>query len=624
MPLGPFDEYLAHQTSDTFDHVATSDRNFYDRYYFNMHSSSDELFVITGLGQYPNLGVTDAFITVSIGTEQHTVRASRELGSDRMDTSVGPLSVEVLEGLRKLRVRCDAERVGHRGRPHVHRHGRRARRSPARSSAATGACIQDVTRYAQVGVWEGTLTAAGRTFDVTPDRWKGARDRSWGVRPVGEPEHPGHQGRARRAGRLRLPPRLAADAVRRPHAEDPDRPGRRRPPPRRGVDAGLEPRPRPARSRSSAARRSMIEYIPGTREMRGATVTHAPTPTGKPITVRNTPLRTLYLAAGSGYVQRRRRGATASTRVRSKVEGHRARPLRPRGAAQVRASSTRRCAGSSSTTGEVGYGMHENMLMGVYRPTGFETPETVRARLTVIPWPSRGVEALEGHESARPSTASLPRAVIVHRARNVSSPVGTHTPHSASSSSSGSGREVPQLQRLGDRAAADRPRAGGDDLVGEHGADPAGRSRAAPRSRRVNDAVPAISPSRKRSLRVGSHRAARAEDRVERHRPLGDRVVDRLDDEAGVRVVVGRGEQAMGQQLERTGGFVERRPVDAGDRNRVSQGAHRRGQVLDPLAPHHRHRDPLAPSGSPWRETLEDLRASAAWSRRGPIAAPVR
>jgi hypothetical protein len=79
MPLSPFDEYLAHQTPDTFDHVYTSDRNFYDRYYFNMHSSSDELFVIIGLGQYPNLGVTDAFITVSIGQEQHTVRASREL-----------------------------------------------------------------------------------------------------------------------------------------------------------------------------------------------------------------------------------------------------------------------------------------------------------------------------------------------------------------------------------------------------------------------------------------------------------------------------------------------------------------------------------------------------------------
>src|SRR4051794_18778271 len=102
MPLSRFDEFLAHQTSDTFDHVATSDRNFYDRYYFNMHASSDEIFVITGLGQYPNLGVTDAFITVSLGTKQYTVRSSRELGGDRMDTSVGPLSVEVIEGLQKL------------------------------------------------------------------------------------------------------------------------------------------------------------------------------------------------------------------------------------------------------------------------------------------------------------------------------------------------------------------------------------------------------------------------------------------------------------------------------------------------------------------------------------------
>src|SRR6516165_9820831 len=106
MPLGPFDEFLLHQTPDTFDHVSTSDRNFYDRYYFNMHSSSDELFVIIGLGQYPNLGVSDAFITVSIGQEQHTVRASRELGTDRLDASVGPLSIEVVEGLKELRLRC--------------------------------------------------------------------------------------------------------------------------------------------------------------------------------------------------------------------------------------------------------------------------------------------------------------------------------------------------------------------------------------------------------------------------------------------------------------------------------------------------------------------------------------
>ena len=72
----PLDEFPVHQAPLPIAQPATSDRNFYDRYYFNMHSSSDELFTIIGLGQYPNLGVTDAFITVSIGDEQHTVRAA--------------------------------------------------------------------------------------------------------------------------------------------------------------------------------------------------------------------------------------------------------------------------------------------------------------------------------------------------------------------------------------------------------------------------------------------------------------------------------------------------------------------------------------------------------------------
>jgi hypothetical protein len=30
-----------------------------------------------------------------------------------------------------------------------------------------------------------------------------------------------------------------------------------------------------------------------------------------------------------------------------------------------------------TSTGEVGYGMHENMLIGVYRPSGFLTPDAV-------------------------------------------------------------------------------------------------------------------------------------------------------------------------------------------------------------------------------------------------------
>ena len=70
MPLSPMDEFLAHQTCETFDHVFTSDRNFYDRYYFNLHGSNDDLFMVMGMGQYPNLGVQDAFAVVRRGTAQ--------------------------------------------------------------------------------------------------------------------------------------------------------------------------------------------------------------------------------------------------------------------------------------------------------------------------------------------------------------------------------------------------------------------------------------------------------------------------------------------------------------------------------------------------------------------------
>jgi hypothetical protein len=106
------DDFLAHQTPETIDHVYCGDRGFYDRYYFNCHSCSDDIFLITGMGQYPNLGVTDAFVAISHDERHSVVRASRELGSDRLDTKVGPLGVEVLEGLKRLRVWCDPNEWG--------------------------------------------------------------------------------------------------------------------------------------------------------------------------------------------------------------------------------------------------------------------------------------------------------------------------------------------------------------------------------------------------------------------------------------------------------------------------------------------------------------------------------
>ena len=48
------------------------------------------------------------------------------------------------------------------------------------------AAFLDACRLAQLGSWSGWLEVDGERHEVTPDRWWGSRDRSWGIRPVGE------------------------------------------------------------------------------------------------------------------------------------------------------------------------------------------------------------------------------------------------------------------------------------------------------------------------------------------------------------------------------------------------------------------------------------------------------
>ena len=95
--LTPGDDFPIHQVAEPIRHVGTSDRNFYDRYYFNAHNCSGDLFLVLGLGLYPNLGTQDAFAVVRRGEKHRVVRSSRVL-DDRMDLTTGPLRVEVVIG----------------------------------------------------------------------------------------------------------------------------------------------------------------------------------------------------------------------------------------------------------------------------------------------------------------------------------------------------------------------------------------------------------------------------------------------------------------------------------------------------------------------------------------------
>ncbi len=181
--LTPADEYLIHQTPYTFDSVFTSDRNFYDRYFFNGYSRDGSVYFAVAMGCYPNLGVMDAAIAVVHEGKERCVRASRLLGSDRMDTRVGPISVQVVEPYRKLRLKVAKNRWGIQGDLLFE-----ARAVPVEEAhfyrRTANNVAMDYTRMTQHGTWTGKLSLDGRAFDLSTPWWA-TRDHSWGIRTVG-------------------------------------------------------------------------------------------------------------------------------------------------------------------------------------------------------------------------------------------------------------------------------------------------------------------------------------------------------------------------------------------------------------------------------------------------------
>jgi hypothetical protein len=186
----PLDEYPIHQAPVSMRYFATSDRNVYDRCIMHAFQRSGEVELLTGLGVYPHLGVIDGYAVVRIGNCQFVVRASDALGEDRMDQRVGPLRIEVVEPLQRIHVVCDGDDHGV-GFDLSWQGAFRAVEEPRHVHRVGAKMILDACRFVQVGGWSGTVRVDGEELTVDDDGWSGTRDRSWGIRPVGEPEPAG-------------------------------------------------------------------------------------------------------------------------------------------------------------------------------------------------------------------------------------------------------------------------------------------------------------------------------------------------------------------------------------------------------------------------------------------------
>jgi hypothetical protein len=181
----PLDEYPVHQVPLPMDRVATSDPNFYDRCYFNAHDRTGDVFLVTGLGVYPNRGVIDAYATARCGDRQWSVRFSGALGDRSLEQQVGGYQIDVTEPLRRLRVRCAAPDGGVdfdlrwtaaspavQEEPHLMLAGRRP--------------VLDASRFSQLGAASSSSAGRGRRSATGPA--PGTRRRpacTWPARPGG-------------------------------------------------------------------------------------------------------------------------------------------------------------------------------------------------------------------------------------------------------------------------------------------------------------------------------------------------------------------------------------------------------------------------------------------------------
>lgn len=187
--LNKLDDYPIHQTPEPVAHPATSDRNVYDRTWFNGYTADGSQYFGIGMAVYPHRGIIDcAFSTVEADGRQHAFFASAQAPQERTDMAVGPFRIEIIEPLRRVRVLLDDNPSGlscdltFSSRTSAIQEGRQTLWSGTRR-------VMDATRFDQFGVWNGAVRHPDGEFDVTD--WHGTKDRSWGVRGVGERETTG-------------------------------------------------------------------------------------------------------------------------------------------------------------------------------------------------------------------------------------------------------------------------------------------------------------------------------------------------------------------------------------------------------------------------------------------------
>ncbi len=178
------DDYAIHQIVENMELVEGRNPRWVDELWFHIGATNGSLSVAGHMGVYPPTATMDAAASVAWGGKQYDVRFGRRVDGDRDRRAVGGLSADIVDPFRAWRFRLeptDGQAVSFdlefrsefqpmevAGPVQHRRDGRQV--------------IWDLYQYSQTGVASGSVTIEGETIAV--DGAIGARERSWGVRPV--------------------------------------------------------------------------------------------------------------------------------------------------------------------------------------------------------------------------------------------------------------------------------------------------------------------------------------------------------------------------------------------------------------------------------------------------------
>ena len=149
------DDFPIHQLPSPIAEVGT-ERNFYDRYFFNGYSEDGSIFFGAAFCVYPNLNVKDASFVLVLDGIQHNFRYSDLLNQERLDMQVGNFRIEIIEPLKELKILLeDKEKeisadISFTGRFEPMQEPRMIIKNGPRVS-------MDSTRMTQHGSWNGVI-----------------------------------------------------------------------------------------------------------------------------------------------------------------------------------------------------------------------------------------------------------------------------------------------------------------------------------------------------------------------------------------------------------------------------------------------------------------------------------